>query len=264
MILENVIGGEVNPNVFNDNIERLEITTSQSWKVPHTGKYAVIICGGGGSGGGASKSYSIYGVCGGQGGGVDFAIIDMIKDDEYDVIIGAGGTGITSNVVSEGNSGGNSLFGDLLKCQGGAGGIKYSQDGNFTIGDNSLTGYKRGALPLANVSRSSSDSYSDRDISLHGTNSTAPENIFGLLQTSQNHGGSVTLSVNGTNSESGQFTGGGSPSIGSGGNASFTGDAISDDCVLGAGSGAAFSKNTNSATSGSGGDGICYIFYMKQ
>lgn len=101
---------------------------------------------GGGGGGGFAQTYDggpIVGrYTGGAGGrgALNYTKITVTEGKTYTVIVGTGGGGgaalrADTGVASNGNSGGQSSFGDILFSAGGGGGNGASLNGNGSAGD---------------------------------------------------------------------------------------------------------------------------------
>ncbi|MEI6435500.1 MAG: glycine-rich domain-containing protein [Bacteroidota bacterium] len=112
------------------------LTTSQTWTVPTAvSKIKVELWGGAGGGGGAGAySYSYNLLNGGDGGSAGFAaqVFNVTENQQFNVIVGAGGTAGTNASYSgawygdtNGGNGGDSWFG-AVKAAGGTGGKKGS------------------------------------------------------------------------------------------------------------------------------------------
>jgi len=89
-----------------------------------TGNVEVLVVAGGGSGGGENSSGSPGGAGGGAGGVIYSANYGVIANQQYTVVVGAGGA-VPSGVNVQGNNGGYSQFGALISVGGGAGGGSY-------------------------------------------------------------------------------------------------------------------------------------------
>ena len=66
--------------------------TSGTFTAPYTGTYRITLKGGGGGGGARNKQYRTIGTGGGEGGKLVF-YIDLIKNNSYQYVVGAGGSG---------------------------------------------------------------------------------------------------------------------------------------------------------------------------
>lgn len=110
-------------DTFIDNYLRSEVvqfTESGKWEADFTGCLEVLVVGGGGGGGGRSGG-------GGAGGGlIHHPCYQVTKGTKYDVVVGAGGDGGKGNAglgaKSDGKSGQDSKFADLVAKGGGGGG----------------------------------------------------------------------------------------------------------------------------------------------
>lgn len=131
-----------NPYVINSVIptfsnSKIVFTSSQPFTVPQgASKIKVELWGGAGGGGGSGAySYSYNLVSGGDGGGGGFAsqVFDVTAGQQFDVVVGEGGSHGTNAVYSGGNyvgdtdggNGGDSYF-SSMKAAGGTGGKRGS------------------------------------------------------------------------------------------------------------------------------------------
>lgn len=139
-------------------LAKTTITTSQTWTVPPAiSKIKVELWGGAGGGGGAGAySYSYNLNNGGDGGSGGYAQqeMDVVENQQFNVIIGAGGSAGSNAVYyypayyydTDGGNGGNTWFGQI-KAAGGTGGKKGSYYVTTVHGDagtanqGSVTGY---------------------------------------------------------------------------------------------------------------------------
>ena len=139
--------------------EKITITSSQTWNVPPAvSKIKVELWGAAGGGGGAGAySYSYNLVAGGNGGSGGFAqkMIDVTENEQFNVIIGEGGAAGSNATYNhpnwlgdtDGDHGGDSWFGTLVKAAGGTGGKRgsyayytiHGSPGTSNIG--TVTGY---------------------------------------------------------------------------------------------------------------------------
>lgn len=131
------------------------ITKTLKWEAPGTYSFTfpspvreatvTIAGGGGGGGGGFAQIYDggpIVGrYTGGAGGrgALNYTKITVTEGKTYTVIVGTGGGGgaalrADTGVASNGNSGGQSSFGDILFAAGGGGGNGASHNGNGSAG----------------------------------------------------------------------------------------------------------------------------------
>ena len=94
----------INAPMFN---KRDIITTSGTYTAPVTGWYKITVKGGGGGGSRGAGSTGITTGAGGGEGGTTIAYEHMLAGDTATVVIGAGGTGATTNNTA-GADGGNS------------------------------------------------------------------------------------------------------------------------------------------------------------
>jgi hypothetical protein len=118
------------PTIF-QSPKKFEIPGTYNWTVPPgITSICIEVWSGGGGGGGAS-----YGglAGGGGGGGYAYQCFTVVPGTTYSVNVGSGGTAGTS-VSTDGTSGGNSSFGNLVVVTGGAGGGKNSGGANDGIG----------------------------------------------------------------------------------------------------------------------------------
>ncbi|CAE7796171.1 unnamed protein product, partial [Symbiodinium sp. CCMP2456] len=117
-------------DTFVDNYRRSEVvqfTESGTWEADFTGCLEVLVVGGGGGGGGRSGG-------GGAGGGlIHHPCYQVTKGTKYDVVVGAGGDGGKGNAglgqKSDGKSGQDSKFADLVAKGGGGGGSDGTKKG---------------------------------------------------------------------------------------------------------------------------------------
>jgi hypothetical protein len=102
------------------------ITTSGNWIAPETGRYAITLIGGGGGGGRGRYSVSCGG--GGGSGAARIVYIEIMKGELFQIVIGSGGVGSSSesssvnDPVQRGTSGGQTSF-DNYAALGGEGGV---------------------------------------------------------------------------------------------------------------------------------------------
>jgi hypothetical protein len=118
-----------------DTVAYIEIiTSSKTWTAPKTGVGLAILIGGGGSGG-AAPVLTIQAYGGGGAGYTKIAAVNLIKDQNYTCVVGAGGASKAKN-GGTGNTGGSTSF-DTDIVAGGMGGGAISR---FTVsGDSSQT-----------------------------------------------------------------------------------------------------------------------------
>lgn len=123
------------------------ITSNQTFTVPCGVKEIFVEAVGGGGGGGYIEGAQVSG--GGGGGAYASKTISVSPGDTFSVIVGSGGTGLTSN-----NDGGDSSFsnfnGTIVLAKGGNGATKNNHTGanggssSTSIGDNKYSGGKGG------------------------------------------------------------------------------------------------------------------------
>jgi len=136
------------------------ITTSQMWSVPaDVSKIKVELWGAaGGGGGGGAYSYSYYLNAGGNGGSGGYAQqeLNVVENQQFNIVIGLGGSAGTNAYYvypnyygdSDGGKGGDTWFGSSgIKAEGGTGGKRgsyspYTVNGiQGTANTGSITGY---------------------------------------------------------------------------------------------------------------------------
>lgn len=127
-------------------------TGANSYKVPFTGKYKMLIVGGGGGGGRADQMSSNpqrRACTGGQGGLVYISSVNLEKDDNLSIRVGQGGAG-SSSAKSVGNGGSESYVsnkgGIIARAYGGGGGCSYryfmiNNTKSYIVGYNSSGNY---------------------------------------------------------------------------------------------------------------------------
>lgn len=141
---------------------KITITTYQMWSVPaEVSKIKVELWGAAGGGGGAgaySYSYSYYLNDGGNGGSGGYAQqeLNVTENQQFNIVIGAGGAAGTNATYSypgywygdtDGGNGGDTWFGGGIKGAGGTGGKRGSYTYNTVNGlqgisnVGSITGY---------------------------------------------------------------------------------------------------------------------------
>lgn len=118
--------------------------------VPHIDVYVI-----GGGGGGGSCTGAYYGGGGGAGAYMNSEInVDIQKNTDYPVVIGAGGVGgvysSSSSATAGGTGGQSSAFG--ITANGGSGGDSYASNGGNAKGGDGGTGGGAGAY-MKNVAR---------------------------------------------------------------------------------------------------------------
>lgn len=94
-----------------------------TWIKPSVGTVATVMLWGGGGSGARNDSGDTS--CGGGGGGACAVATFQLSDlpSTVTVTIGAGGAGVPSDTVADGNPGGTSSFGTLLSAYGGGPGV---------------------------------------------------------------------------------------------------------------------------------------------
>lgn len=193
-------------------------TSNDTFTVPATGFYIVRGLGAGGGGGGGS--YSGNGGSGGGGGPLIVAILELTKDDVYDVILGTGGVGgAFQGSMIDGNPGypgGTTYFwkqgagSALLAVPGGLGGLGGSQAGSLVYGGSGNTWSTYQWVLLAN-----SPGYNGQDSS--DTNGAAGGAGGGMMGNGGYSGGT------GPGNPGGLYGGGGAGGGATGGGGSYGG-----------------------------------------
>lgn len=135
------MGGAI--NWLNDSVVGKQLTSQEFlstayWTCPaNITKVLVLGCGGGGSGAAAYNGanytdYDEFFVSGGAGAVLGIQPVTVVPGLVYQVVIGAGGSSvtITTNNISDGSSGADSIFKDnvgtpLVTFYGGGGGLLY-------------------------------------------------------------------------------------------------------------------------------------------
>nr|ADV36513.1 putative phage tail protein [Edwardsiella phage eiMSLS] len=116
--VDNTIAGLTAVSLFDIKV----LTTTSAYSAPENLKYCIVkICGGGG--GGASQNSVTIGAGGGGGAGtVEAKIPASLLTGPVTVTIGAGGASVTG--YSDGLTGGDSYFGNLITAYGGGSGYR--------------------------------------------------------------------------------------------------------------------------------------------
>jgi RHS repeat-associated protein len=128
-----------------DPIEIYNTPGTWTWTSPLTGTLTVQAWGSGGGGSGYSTAPG--GGYGGGGGGYAKETVSVIAGDNYSIVVGAGGSGGTSQGAS-GTAGGNSTFAlgstTYLTAGGGGGGSNTSDGAAGIYSGTGVTGYDGG------------------------------------------------------------------------------------------------------------------------
>jgi hypothetical protein len=116
--------------------------TTSTWSCPSGVSKVTVECWGAGGGGGNSDSAFVDGGCGGGGGAFSKSILPVTSSTNYQVNVGAGGTGAPSSSTIAATSGGGSWFNTptTILARGGAAGA-----------NNSVNGGGNGASALAGI-----------------------------------------------------------------------------------------------------------------
>jgi hypothetical protein len=217
---------------------------THEWVAPYTGWALIKGCAGGGAGGG---SFSTNSGGGGGGGGGDFSWewLYVTAGVTYDIVVGAGGAGVSN---ADGYAGANTTVttgGEpLLRWNGGAGGIK-GADVNGAGG--------AGGAGSGNGGAGGAGGAGDPGTGIVGTAGSRGTGKHGSAR-----GGTVTAST--PSAGNGGGGGGGGGSIGVGGNGpSNTGAGHAAAGMGGGGAGARGVASANTAGY-SGGDGELKIY----
>jgi hypothetical protein len=108
----------------------------------------------GAGGGGGSSNLGAFGIngCGGGAGGYGKGSINVVSGQDYNIIVGVGGTSCPFGNTCDGGDGGNSSFGGLITSNGGQGGLANGLGGqggisNATLSCTGGTGVNGGTSP---------------------------------------------------------------------------------------------------------------------
>jgi hypothetical protein len=132
-----VVGGTVDFDyIFDPPAVVVNFTSSGSWTVPtNVNKIIVEAWGGGGAGGGVAGGGTTGGRGGGGGGAYARKNISVTPGQNYNIVIGAGGTGTSA----AGNPGGDTTFNStLVVAKGGSGGSATTTGGAGGSATNSV------------------------------------------------------------------------------------------------------------------------------
>lgn len=132
-------------------------TTSGTFTAKVTGLHRITLVGGGGGGASGFSDTSYYYGGGGGGGGECYQfLLNLVKDEEYQVVIGAGGLGSTNSTNSSTNKGRNGSKSQFITVSqtyqanggtgaiqqtGGAGGVVINANETHYGGDTGSNGY---------------------------------------------------------------------------------------------------------------------------
>jgi hypothetical protein len=120
-----------------------KFTSNGTFEVPATGTYQVELHGGGGGGGGCIRTSGYaYFYGGGGGGSGELYTLELVRNDEYAISIGAGGnrgTNLSSAAGPEqgagnGSKGGQSSFGSITVAGGKGGTGSYCDYNGYYFG----------------------------------------------------------------------------------------------------------------------------------
>ena len=267
--LKDLLLGNKASDVNNATFKRkIQITTSQNLIVPD-GVYRLEIWAtgaGGAGGGGAAGTNSAYGAAGGQSGGLVSCSINVMPGQILQIVIGAGGIGVTG---SNGGVGGDTTVRTnnlpLLIASGGAGGFLKDAGQNTAVAfpgfliqpsEFALVG---GAGGGGRTSASSPASNGELPTLMSPFNLANKKTIVGGIASTGGVGGTTVYPGGG----------GGSSIYGPGGNGGNGGPSSSDfnagspapSASYGAGGGGASGKMSGSVAGGNGANGIVEIFY---
>jgi len=234
----------------------LAIRPSDHYSVPNTLSRTLLV-GGGGGGGGNSRGG------GGGAGEVLYTIISLAKGETFDVVVGAGGTGVTNG---SGNNGGDSSFAGEYAYGGGGGGLGGAgaaadgADGGNGGGGGGSTGSTNG-LGGDGVHQGGEGSNGPTNYGGGGGGGGSEDGHIGYSGTTlPGQGGAGLVSdITGSNVTYGGGGGGyGSTSVGAGGtggggNANNSGNGYAGTNGLGGGGGAGTTKG------GNGGSGVVIL-----
>jgi hypothetical protein len=95
----------------------------------------------GAGGGGGSSNLGTFGIngCGGGAGGYGKGSINVVSGQDYNIIVGVGGTSCPFGSTCDGGDGGNSSFGGLITSNGGQGGLANGLGGQGGISNATLS-----------------------------------------------------------------------------------------------------------------------------
>jgi hypothetical protein len=251
---------------YNTSLATIEFYDGTAWQAVSTGTYIIqylVVAGGGGTSGGASEPAG-----GGGAGGLLYGSTSVASASNYELVVGAGGTGVSGNIAS--SNGANSTGFGLTAIGGGRGGHGNAGAGQAGGSGGGGSGWNTGAAG-AGTSGQGNAGGTGGNLGAGGSYASGGgggRSAVGVAAASNKggNGGAGYQWLNGSYYAGGGggsvlFTGTtGSGGIGGGGNGStstLNASGTSGTANTGGGGGAA----NGSGTGGSGGSGVVIIRY---